>query len=476
MIISMLRWIVRPVFGSFEEEEFKKFLRMGFVFTTLIGSYWTMRTLKKSIFTIMCSYFDAAGVAQQGAYLEPYAKTVSLIVLIPLVAFYSKLVEKYKHERMFYVLSTVYAALNVFFALCLISPWGEAAPEVVAARTGLAAIMTKVIAFSWYVFVESYGSLMIALFWAIAASVTLPDSAKKGFPMVVAIGQLGGIFGPEYITKFPEWLGHETAAASLLLCGLFTFSAVILLTYFFKATPKSLLVSFHGKNEAKEEEKQEPGFFEGLQLMLKHKYLIGMFFIPFFFEFIVTIFDLHFNYVASLTYKGHAYKQFIASYGSWVNTVALLCLLLGVSNIPRYLGVAISLMVLPIIIAGAITGFITINNLEFLFWLMVGSKAINYALNGPTMKLLYIPTTEDVRFKSQAWIETFGSRGSKEAGSIFNMLLGPLVNRYGTVAGRAMHAMWSAYIGYGLVVIWLFLAVFLGKTYQKAVDEKRVVC
>ena len=51
---------------------------------------------------------------------------------------------------------------------------------------------------------------------------------------------------------------------------------------------------------------------------------------------------------------------------------------------------------------------------------MVGSKAVNYALNGPALKQLYIPTTPDVRFKAQAWIETFGSRSSKQDGSVFN--------------------------------------------------------
>ena len=53
---------------------------------------------------------------------------------------------------------------------------------------------------------------------------------------------------------------------------------------------------------------------------------------------------------------------------------------------------------------------------------MVASKAINYALNSPSMKQLYIPTTKDVRYKSQAWIESFGSRGSKAAGSGINDL------------------------------------------------------
>jgi AAA family ATP:ADP antiporter len=185
---------------------------------------------------------------------------------------------------------------------------------------------------------------------------------------------------------------------------------------------------------------------------------------------------MHFGFVAAQTYTGHALKEYMGQYGSWVNTISLGCLLLGVSNIPRYLGIAISLAMLPLFIAAAITGFITVNNLTFLFWLMVTSKAVNYALNGPVMKQLYIPTTQDVRFKSQAWIETFGSRGSKEAGSIFNMLLAPLVKRYGPITGRSMHALWSSYIGYGLVVVWLFIAAYLGSTYKKAIDEKRVVC
>lgn len=57
---------------------------------------------------------------------------------------------------------------------------------------------------------------------------------------------------------------------------------------------------------------------------------------------------------------------------------------------------------------------------------MTFSTAINYALNGPALKQLYIPTTAGVKFKAQAWIETFGSRTSKQAESFFNMTLAPL--------------------------------------------------
>jgi len=112
----------------------------------------------------------------------------------------------------------------------------------------------------------------------------------------------------------------------------------------------------------------------------------------------------------------------------------------------------------------------------FLLALMVGSKAINYALNGPALKQLYIPTTHDVRFKSQAWIETFGSRASKEAGALFNMLLVPLQKSLGTVAGRARHVVLSSYLGFTLVAAWFLIALYLGRKYKKAIDNDKVVC
>ncbi len=465
MVISLLQMITRPMFGTFEREEYKKFLRMGLIFTTLIGSYWTMRPLKDGIFD---NLVDAAHI--------PWAKTLSLFILIPTVMLYTQLLEKNSREKMFHMLCAFYGITLLLFSLVFISPIGLASDAEVAARTGLFWWLSKGLGYIWYVYVESFGSLIIALFWAIASDTTMPESAKKGFPFVVCLGQIGGIVGPKYLSRVPDLFSLQTSALTVAVIGVFVLLASAFFTYFMKATPAHLLTSFHGKNEAKEEAEQEPGFTEGLKLVLQHKYLISMFAVYFFYEFIVTIFDLHFKFAAAQMYTGKELNQYLSDYGSWVNTVALICLLLGVSNITRYLGVTVALIILPLIIGGALVGFNTVSHLEFLFWLMVGSKAINYALNGPTMKQLYIPTTHDVRFKSSAWIETFGSRASKEGGSIFNMLLAPLTAKYGVAAGRAMHAMWASYLGYAMVVVWVFIAAFLGKTYTSAIDEKRVVC
>jgi len=466
MLISLLQTIATPMFGSFEREEFKKFLRMGLALTFILGSYWTLRTLKNALF---CDLAGAPSI--------PYAKTFSIISLVFFLMVYTRLLDKYPRDKVFYMLSYAYMIGTIFFGLALLHPsFCQAARHIVVSRVGLSYWGTQFLAYAWFVFVESYGSLMVALFWAIASDTTLPESAKKGFSLVVAVGQAGGIFLPYGINGLPHRLGYSTSALSIMLCSVTIWASIYFLSNFFKKTPANLMVSYHGKNEQEKEAEQEPGFFEGVRILFKHRYLMGIFCAVALPDLLISIFDFHFQLMASDKYTGVELLSYMGLYGSVVNIIALGCLLLGVGNITRLLGVRTALMLIPFIFAGAILGFITLNSLDFLFALMVASKAINYALNGPAIKQLYIPTTHDTRFKAQAWIETFGSRGSKEAAQIFNMGLTPLQRALGTAAGRARHIAYSAYLGFGLIAVWIFIAAALGKRYKKAIDDKKVVC
>jgi AAA family ATP:ADP antiporter len=462
-VLQFFQGVCRFNFGDFDKEEFKKFLRMGLIFALIIGVYWTLRPLKDALFIQLVDKLHL-----------PYAKTVSVLALLPLVMFYTKLLEHTSREKMLIILPAFYGITVLCFAAVM--TFAQAPSEEIATRSLLPYIATKVLGYSWYLFVESFGSLVVALFWAFAADTTEPSSAKRGFPLVVALGQMGGIISPYTIGGLPHRLGLQTDALSMICLGALILLIIPLVRYFLKTTPKELLTSFHGKNEQQMESEQEPGFLEGLKLMLKHRYLIGIFAANFIYEVIVTIFDFNFKVAAGAQYTGVALSNYLSIYGSSVNIVSLLCLLLGISNVTRFLGVGVALAAMPVIVGCALFGFLTMNSLTFLFALMVGSKAINYALNGPALKQLYIPTTPDVRFKAQAWIETFGSRASKEVGSIFNMLLTPLQSTFGTIAGRSYYLMLSGCLGFPFLVLWLIVAIFLGKTFKKAIEEKRVVC
>jgi ATP:ADP antiporter, AAA family len=453
---NMFKWN----FGKFSDEELKKFLRLGLIFALIIGVYWTLRPLKDSIF-----------IGLVGKFQLPLAKTLSVLALLPLVMFYTRLVGKFSKERMLIYLPTFYSFAVLGFSLLFLI----LEPKSTALGESPVQIFAKVAGYVWYLFVESYGSLVVALFWAFSSDITLPDSAKKGFPLVVAIGQLGGALLPVSIGSLPYWLGYQTNFLSIAILSLLIWGISRLARNFMKITPKSQMQSFKSE-EVKDNKSHEASFFEGLKLMVKNPYLLGIFSAIFIYEVSVTVFDFNFKLAASEVYSGVALSRYLSIYGSMVSLVSFLCLILGISNITRFLGIAVSLAAMPLIVGLAFLGFITLNSLSFLFALMVGSKAINYALNGPSLKQLYIPTSRNVKFKSQAWIETFGSRISKQCGSMFNMTLAPLKASFGSSLGYAYYLSLTSAIVVPLLAVWFVISLFLGKRFQKAVKNNEVVC
>lgn len=452
-LLSFFQMICRYNFGTFEREELKKFIKMGLIFALIIGVYWTLRPLKDAIFIQMV-----------GKYQLPLAKTVSVLTLLPLVMCYTKLIGRYSREKMLVVLPTFYGITIFLFSLLMFKVQGEI--------SSLPWIFSRSLGYFWYLFVESFGSLVVALFWAFSTDSTDPISAKKGFPLVVAIGQIGGILFPFAVGGLPHRLHFVTDGLSILLLSIFVLAIIPLVRFLIVSTPKKLMTSY--KEEVKEE--SEPGFLEGLKLLLKNRYLMGIFAANFIYEVVITIFDFNFKIAASSAYTGVALSHYLSLYGSSVNIVSLFCLLFGISNVTRFLGVGVALAAMPVIVGVALLGFLSLDSLTFLFALMVGSKAINYALNGPALKQLYIPTSPGVKFKAQAWVETFGSRSSKQAGSLFNMTLAPLQQTMGIIAGRAQYLMLSGVLCFPLLGLWLIVAIFLGRKFSKAVKHQTIVC
>jgi AAA family ATP:ADP antiporter len=420
---------------------------MAVTFGFIIAIYWAMRPMKDSIFAFVV-----------GKNYLWVAKIVSLFVIIPLVVLYSRLIDKYARDKVFYGLLAFYTVGAAAFTVAFMHP-----------TLGLAntdASPDRILGWMWYVFVESFGSLIVALFWVIATDITLPDSARRGFPIIALFGQIGNIFGPFVLST--RRLGFATSAPIVGICAGLMALVIVLMWYFMKTTPQKWLTGYH---EGQADEKiAEPGFFEGLKLLFTKPYLSGIFFIVSVYEIIVTVIDYHFKQSTfnSFATEGQA-SAFLSDYATMVGVIATVCLILGVSNIQRVLGMRASLICLPLLIGLAI-GLIVINpsSLSIAFWIMALSKAINYALNQPTLKQLYIPTTKEARYKTQGWIEMFGSRGAKAIASLANGLRGPLgvtVFLYGTL-----------FASLGLIGIWIMVATFVSKIYNRAISKNEVVC
>lgn len=443
---SYAKSLLQAMFGDFSREELKKFLILSFIFFFTIGVYWLIRVTKDSVFMTVV-----------GSDYIPWAKWVSLFAVVPLVMFYGLLVDKFPRHRVFYALCAFYGGLGLLFAYLLHHP--------TIGMPNTQADVWRLVGWFYYVFVESFGSIMVALFWAFTADTTTPESAKRGYGLIAMGGQLGGIFGPLVVERFSESLSTGVVIG---LGALAIFMIAVMVYWFMSAVPADQLRGYQAKEESTTKTKAKVSFGEGLGLMLSQPYLLGIFVVISIYEIVVTIFDFQFKVLASQFATGDALTKYLGGYGVMVNTMSLVCLLLGVNNISRKLGLTVSLALLPVIIAFATIVLNVSLSLTVAFWIMVLSKALNYALNQPAKEQLYIPTSKDAKYKAKAWIEMFGSRSSKALGSGINMLKPILGTQYFVI-----FAMMSSL---GLCGVWFLVALFLGRTHKQAVDQNKVVC
>jgi ATP:ADP antiporter, AAA family len=456
----MLKRLATTLLGKFEsKEELKKFGLLGLIFCGIILIYWALRPMKDSIFFTMV-----------GKDWQPTAKILSLFIMFPIVILYSKLVDMFPRHKVFYFLTGLYGTIALIMFFCFRDP-----------SMGLANTVkdpTRILGWLWYVWVESFGSLIVALFWAIVSDITSPDAAKRGFPLIALLGQIGNIFGPYFMNA--RRLGFANSAPVVGILAGMIFAIGIVFWIFMHVTPADQLKGYRAEGEADEVE-GEPGFFEGLKLLVTRGYLLGIFLIITIYEVIVTVLDYHFKCLAEVAYPTTVSDAdlgaYLAYYASMTGVVSTLCVLFGINKIQQILGMRASLLMLPVLTAGAVL-LLKLNpqSLMIAFCIIVLAKAVNYALNQPTLKQLYIPTSKDTKYKAQAWIEMFGGRFSKGSGSYINMSRAPMVASYGNIDGVARFLMFSSLISFGLVGLWLFVAIYVAKTYDKAIKDKKIVC
>lgn len=446
---KLLMSLCKVVFGEFEEKEFKKFLRLGSVLLMIIGIYWTMRPLKDSLF-----------IQLAGGENIPWAKTVSLILMIPTVAFYTKLLDMFPKIKLLGKLpSLIYGSVILVYAAFI---WAFQS-EMIAPS-----FLTVALGYFWYFFIESFGSLIVALFWSFLAEITNVEASKKGFPLIYALAQIGQIVFPFVLIFLPIQMNIKYDSVSMILIVMVLLLINPLVKYVARKTPKEELSAQSIEEKPKETKKKKTGFMEGLKLLFTTPYLAGIFFSLAFYEILATIFDFNFKYEASQVCSGVQLTRYLSIYSSIVGIVSFVFLIFGINKITKRLGIMVSLAIVPVLFGLGILGFLTIHSLEFLLCLAVGSKAINYALSGPSLKQLYVPTSPEAKSKAQAWIETFGSRASKEGGSVVNVLP--------QFIGKALSKLVTCGLGFVFVAAWFGISIYLGRTYKKAVNSNTNVC
>lgn len=449
----MISNIVKFFWKDLTDQEIRKYGLLSIAFFFTIGGYWLLRPLKDGVF------FDFVG----GIY-QPTAKLMSVVVVSLLVMIYSKLVDMFEKHKLFYVLGSIYTILFTLIGIAVGLP--KTGPNTVSPE------FLKIVGWSTYFIIESFGSLIVALFWSFTASITDAATAKRVYPMVFAGAQIGAIAGP-----FMAWHAETLGMRFLFILG--TSSVIILMLiikYFMKVIPvKQLEIN---KAEIKSEKKPKTGFMEGLKLLLTRPYLFGIFAVVSIYEIVGTIVDFQMKMQAKALPQyatKEAFTSFLGIFGMAANTLAFFMVLLGTGYMMKKFGLRFCLLTFPITLGSAVAvlyGFYHWGNVSAvtMLWLtftvMMIAKGLSYALNNPSKEMMYIPTSKDAKFKTKGWIDMFGSRSSKAAGAAFNNLL---KSNYAMLMG------YGTLLSLGFIGLWIVAAIFVSGKFNKLTAQGKII-
>lgn len=455
----MLPKPLRLLWGDLNKAEIERFGILAATFFWIIGTYWMLRVMKNPVFDLLV-----------GFGWQPVAKIASLLIIVPMVLLYSKLVDVCHKITLFYIVCSFFGLGFLATAFLLAFPAYAVAPEGSVLALLFAWVPGRVLGWFVYIFVESLGSILPALFWAFVSSTTTTESAKRGYGMIMSCTQFGVILGPLFVVKFSKTLGLPW----LFACGAFS---ILLMPLAIKAytwiVPADLL------HVQREKQRIKTGLFEGLRLLFSKTYLLGVFVVSTTYEIISTVIEYQANMLAATNYPtkldgGVGFAWFESWIAIGIGTLALLFALVGTSFFLRTLGLRFCLMSFPITIGAVLVGSFMFYffgaSLYTLMWVFFASivviKGLNYALNVPSREVLYIPTSRDVRFKAKGWIDGFGNRTTKAAGSTMTGLLGGSLSKL-IVVGTALSLV--------IVISWTVVAAFVGNTFNTLEKEDKII-
>jgi len=457
----MVTGLVQFFYPDIKREELKKYSLLALTFFFMVGAYWLLRLLKDLFFYNSVGFPVSLGWHEDAGRLAlPYAKMMSPWFVLCMVLIYSKMVDMFEKHKLFYILSLFYITSFSIIAAILFasSMYGEAfVGKEVLKNTGY---------FSYWL-TESLGSVFISFFWSFTISSTMSEAAKRTFPFIIALGQIGSITGSSLLWLHVDmWVKYGIAVAGL-------FGVFFTIRHLIAVIP-----SEHMKSD-KEDKKDKHGMFSGLKLLVTQPYFMGVLVVSTFYEIVSSIVDYQMKSQAKIA--GLDFEWFQGALGVSINLLTFVIALLGTSALMRRFGIRVCLLIYPASFACMLTGFYLyyssgLATPTLLVWaafsVMLIVKAVSYSVNNPIKDMMYIPTSKDAKFKVKGIVDMLGGRSAKAGGASISSSL----NVPGDVA-KSMHNLFflGSLIGLGIIGVWIMAALYVGKKNQQLVKDGEIL-
>ena len=487
----------RSWFLPVHKNELKLFLPLVLIFFFICFNYNVLRAAKDSL---------SVTAPSSGAEVIPFMKVwVILPMALLMTVFFTRLANKFKTEKVFYIMMSLFLGFFVIFSTILFPLRDYLHPHQFADKLesifplglkGFIALIRNWTYTLFYVMAELWGTtIMTVLFWGFANEILNVKTAKRFYVLILIGGNLSAICAGAAATTMSSLAGKWTAMTTtdpwqyslLLLSGIVIISSLIVIVIF-RWLHKNILQNPRFKNHVTydtEKTGEKMSLRKNFAYLAKSKYLLCIATIVLTYNICINLTEVTWkDQLLHICPEPNDYYSYMGKVTMWVGIAATtIALISGI--IIRKLSWTFNAMIPPLLLLITGVGFFSflifkdshvgigiaafMGSTPAVLGVLCGSiqqcvsRASKYTIFDATKELTFIPLSKESKLKGKAAIDGVGSRLGKSGSALVYQALFMF---FGTVSATV------PFIGLILLFVvaaWMVAVYVLGKQFQSLV-------
>ncbi len=393
-------------------------LFLGFLYYFLIlSSYYVIRPIRDD--------FGAAG----GIENLPWMFTGTLVTMLIANALFSALVAKFSRRR-FIPIAYRFFISNLLIFLVLLAALSKN-NQIWVGRV-------------FFVWTSVFNLFVVSVFWAFMVDVFSSDQGKRLFAFISIGGTLGAIVGASITAGLVQKIG----TLNLLLISAVLLELSAQCVRFFQVPDSEI------KKKVIEETPVGGGIWAGVLHNLSSPYLLGI--SAYMLLYAITSTLLYFQQVgiaASVFTDRGARTAFFARVDLLVNVLTILLQAFVTGRLLKWLGVGVTLAILPALSVLGFTGMGIKPALALLVIFLTVRRAGNFAIARPARETLFTVISREDKYKAKNFIDTVVYRTGDQIGAWASPALSWL--------GLGLTGV--SFVAAPIAAVWLFISLWLGR-------------
>ncbi|HEY3287191.1 MAG TPA: MFS transporter [Gemmatimonadaceae bacterium] len=377
---------------------------------------------------------EAVAVAT-GVSKLPFLFAGTLTAVLIANPLFSALVVRYP-VRKFIAITYQFFVVNllVFYALMtFVAPVEGSAGDVWIGR-------------AFFVWTSVFNLFVVSIFWAFMADAYRSEQAKRLFGFIAVGGTLGSVLGSAATAELAPLIGTP----NLLLISAVLIELAVLCVMRFPAPGQVP----GGVDTAHRDRPIGGSLWAGITHVMKSPYLLGISLFLVLLTMGSTILYFEQTDIVGKAYADRAARTAVmARIELVVQSLTLVTQIFFTGRLIRWLGLSLSLAFLPFV---SLVGFAALGTwpvFAVVATLAIVRRAGNFALNNPSMEILFTVVPREDKYKAKNFIETFVYRSGDQVGAW----------GYAGLAALGLGMSGIAYAAVPIAFVWLLLGTWLGR-------------